>query len=165
MRRLAWMMTLALATVAPAQAPEEVSWKTVRYDGLAQEIADLHGKVLVVDFWNHTCKHCLDNFPRLTALQGKYAGQGVVVVTVSVDEKESHERAAAVLRKQGMTATRNLLLDEELDAWQKKIPIESLPSAYVFDRRGKWMRFEGKRDRELSYDEVEAAVQQLLQEK
>ncbi|MBX9677570.1 MAG: hypothetical protein K2X38_02320, partial [Gemmataceae bacterium] len=51
MRRLAWMMTLALATVAPAQAPEEVSWKTVRYDGLAQEIADLHGKVLVVDFW------------------------------------------------------------------------------------------------------------------
>ncbi|MFO0865449.1 MAG: TlpA disulfide reductase family protein [Gemmataceae bacterium] len=165
MRTATWMLTLALATISQAQVPDEVRWKTVRYEGLAQEIADLRGKVVVIDFWNHTCKHCLDNFPRLTQLQAKYAGQGMVVVTVSVDEKESHERAAAVLRKKGMASTRNLLLDEELEVWQKKLPIESLPSVYVFDRRGKWTRFEGKGDRELSYDEVEAAVQPLLQEK
>lgn len=167
MKRAAWIaaMALCVGNLGHSQPEAEVRWKAVPYDGLAQEIANLRGKVAVVDFWNHTCKHCLDNFPRLTQMQRKFAAQGLAVVTVSVDSKDNHGRAAAALKKQNMAATLNLLLDEDIDVWQKKIPIGSLPAVYLFDRRGQWTRFEGKAERELSYDDVEAAVQQLLQEK
>ena len=37
--------------------------------------------------------------------------------------------------------------------------------SYLFDRKGRWTRFEGQKDRELSYDDVEAAIVQLLLEK
>ncbi len=44
----------AAAPDSPAPSGDTVAVKTVKYDGLAQTVHDLQGKVVVVDFWMTT---------------------------------------------------------------------------------------------------------------
>jgi hypothetical protein len=54
--RVTLALTLpALALGSPPAAPaQEVSLRTVKYDELTKLVRSLQGKVVVVDFWNHT---------------------------------------------------------------------------------------------------------------
>lgn len=54
----------------------------VRGDSL--RLQDLAGRYVLLDFWFTTCPPCLDELPRIRALQQKYAEQ-LVVVGVSID--------------------------------------------------------------------------------
>jgi hypothetical protein len=58
---------------------------------------------------------------------------------------------------------RNLLLTEPPESWTRKLDFASVPCYYVFDRQGKWVRFGG--GKEISYDDLDALVVRLLQEK
>ena len=46
--------------------------------------AGLRGKVVLVNFWTYTCINWLRQLPYVRAWAGKYAGQGLVVVGVTV---------------------------------------------------------------------------------
>ena len=73
----------------------------------------------------------------------KLASKGMVVISVSVDEadnKEHVETANKFLREQEPPFV-NLLLDEPHDFWSKKLKFTIPPCYFVFDRHGKWTRF------------------------
>src|SRR6266478_1836825 len=42
-------------------------------------IADLRGKVVLVDFWTYGCVNCVNTLPHVTALYAKYKDRGLVV--------------------------------------------------------------------------------------
>ena len=44
-----------------------------------------HGKVVLVDFWATWCVPCKKNFPKILAFGRKYADQGLVLMSVSMD--------------------------------------------------------------------------------
>ena len=46
------------------------------------------GKLLVLNFWASWCEPCLVELPSLDAFQRQFAGQGVVVLGVSIDRNE-----------------------------------------------------------------------------
>src|SRR5205085_2937071 len=46
------------------------------------DIANLRGKVVLVDFWTYGCVNCVNTLPHVTALYEKYKGRGLVVVGV-----------------------------------------------------------------------------------
>ena len=50
--------------------------------------SDFGGKLLVLNFWASWCQPCVEETPSLNDFAKKYAGQGVVVVGVSVDRNE-----------------------------------------------------------------------------
>ena len=50
--------------------------------------ADFGGKILVLNFWASWCQPCVEETPSLNEFARKYAGQGVVVVGVSVDRNQ-----------------------------------------------------------------------------
>jgi len=48
-----------------------------------KSIADLKGKVVVVDFWATWCGPCIGTFPQVRELQNRYAGYEVAIVGVT----------------------------------------------------------------------------------
>jgi peroxiredoxin len=47
---------------------------------------DFRGQVLLVNFWATWCAPCVEEMPMLEALQTEYAGQGLQVVGIALDE-------------------------------------------------------------------------------
>lgn len=69
-------------------------------DGSLLRLADLRGKVVLVDLWATWCPGCREEMPTLDRLQRAYAGQGLVVLTLS---DEPREKLAPVLQGRAPT--------------------------------------------------------------
>jgi len=54
-------------------------------DGRKVNLADLRGKVVLVDFWATTCVPCVREFPSLKQLYEKYHTNGLEIVGISLD--------------------------------------------------------------------------------
>jgi hypothetical protein len=94
-------------------------------------------------------------------MQKKYGKVGVVAVSVNLDdpnEAGAKDKALKYLKSQKATFT-NLILDEKVEVWQKKLKIEGVPCIFVFDKEGKVAK---KFDSGEKYDEVEKLVIDLL---
>ena len=52
----------------------------------ALKLADLRGKVVLVDFWTYSCINCIRTLPYVTAWYDKYKDQGLVMVGVHTPE-------------------------------------------------------------------------------
>ncbi|HBI44565.1 MAG TPA: hypothetical protein DDY78_17205 [Planctomycetales bacterium] len=96
-------------------------------------------------------------------MQRKYAKDGVVAVSVSLDEpedKDAPERILKFLRAKGADFT-NLRLDESSELWSERLKIDIPPAVFVFDREGRIAgKFEGAKANYAEY--VEPLVDELL---
>ena len=91
----------------------------------------LSGKVTIVDFWATWCGPCKKSFPKLEALNAKYASNGLEVVGISEDDDNSGIRAF----QKGLGATFPVVWDASksiASKWQPK----SMPSTFILDRHG-----------------------------
>ena len=57
-------------------------------DGKATRLSDLHGKVVLVNFWATWCPPCIDETPSLNELQRRIASRGGMVLGVSEDDDQ-----------------------------------------------------------------------------
>jgi hypothetical protein len=90
----------------------------------------------------------------------KYAKDGFAALSVSLDDptdKSVMERVRAFLAKEKATFT-NLVLDEEPQVWQEKLKFDGPPCVFVFNREGKWRKYEAPVD----YAVIEKYVQELF---
>src|SRR5258708_32741545 len=55
----------------------------------SSRLADLHGKVVVLNFWASWCPPCLEETQSLNRLQQDIGAKGGVVLGVSVDEDQA----------------------------------------------------------------------------
>jgi len=93
-------------------------------------------------------------------MRNKYSKDGLVCVSVSVDQAEDASKTLAFLNKQGATFT-NYLVDEPAEVWQKRLDVGFPPSVIVIDRDGKRVkRFTA--DETFTYEDVEKVVVPLL---
>ena len=65
-----------------ATAPELIYFDTT---GHKRTLAELHGKVVLLNFWATWCGPCRLEMPMLSKLQHEHASQGFVVLYVSLD--------------------------------------------------------------------------------
>jgi thiol-disulfide isomerase/thioredoxin len=70
----------------PAPATELPSVQLKDLDGKPVELAQYHGKPVIVNFWATWCGPCRIEIPMLNEIQRKYASRGLVIVGVSTDE-------------------------------------------------------------------------------
>jgi len=94
----------------------------------------------------------------------KYAKQGLIAISVSVDDVGDKEAIAEVtkfLRQQKATFA-NFLLNETPEDWQKKLKIDAVPAIFVFNRAG---QIEQKYLEVPKHEEIEKLVEQLLKQK
>jgi thiol-disulfide isomerase/thioredoxin len=149
----------------PPPKPQRVELKVVKYDQLTAAVRDQLGKVVVLDIWASWCVPCKKEFPHLIKLHEKYAREGLVCMSVSVDDDEA-KHAAALKFLTGVKATfANYRLDEPDSVWQEKWDFNGPPAVFVFDRQGRRAgKFTmGDPDNQFTYaKDVEPLVRKLL---
>ncbi len=63
-------------TMPAAEFPDGLDWLNTEQP---LSIADLRGKVVLLDFWTYGCINCMHNFPGLKQLEAEYANELVVI--------------------------------------------------------------------------------------
>jgi thiol-disulfide isomerase/thioredoxin len=142
--------------------PPEVKLEVVKYDQLLEALKARRGQVIVLDVWASWCVPCKQEFPHLVELHQRHAKDGVVCVSVSLDEPQQRDTALAFLKSQG-AAFPNYLLDEGEAGWDK-LDLKGIPAVFVYDRAGQLARkFTGDDpDNQFTHADVEKFVQELL---
>jgi hypothetical protein len=92
----------------------------------------------------------------------KYAKDGLVAISVSLDELKDKEVALKFLQSKDATFT-NLLLNDTVN-WSEKLHFFAPPCYFVFNRQGKWVQFKAE-DGEINYADMEKRVREFLKEK
>lgn len=117
---------LALTLVgkpAPAFEGKNLKGETVK-------LADLAGKIVVVDFWATWCPPCVAGLPKLAEMTAKHKADGVVFVAVNLQEEDS------IVKE--FLAEKKLDINVVLDAGEimKKYKVEPVPQTVFIDRKG-----------------------------
>ncbi|MCX7702463.1 MAG: thioredoxin-like domain-containing protein [Gemmataceae bacterium] len=158
-----WLAVAVSWLPAQPQSPlnSTPSLKTIRYDALAQRVAALEGRVVLVDFWANYCLPCKREFPRLMQLHRQYARQGLVVLTVSLDDPDDSEAGSRL--REFLSAqradTENYWLQEKPEVWQAKLKIDGPPCVFLFDRRGRLVK---KYHDHVDYEDIGRRIEVLL---
>jgi thiol-disulfide isomerase/thioredoxin len=122
-------------------------------------IADLRGKVVLVDFWTYGCVNCVNTLPHVTELYAKYKDKGLVVVGVHTPEfpfERSASNVQAALKRHGITYP--VAQDNDSKTWNA-YRNRYWPAQYIIDQNGKIVfQHEG----EGRYDEIDRTVAKLL---
>lgn len=114
------------------QAPD---WVLDRYDGGKQALADLKGKVVVLDFWATWCLPCIKGIASMERIHQKYKKQQVAVLGVTYQEKRD---PMVMLAKKGGTYPQ-LNGDALADSYNLKQ--SGLPIVYIIDKEGRLVDF------------------------
>jgi thiol-disulfide isomerase/thioredoxin len=137
---LAGLLVLLLAPSAlgaPEPAPTDaVTVRIVNYAELGKFIRAQKGKVVLVDFWATDCGPCRREFHHLVEMHQKYAKDGLVAVSVSLDPVKDAKRrkdVEAFLQEKKATLT-NLQLDAPPEEWQKRLKFDGPPCVFLFNR-------------------------------
>src|SRR5262245_59859222 len=70
------LMAQPQAAVRAPEFPQGMQWLNT---DKPLRLADLRGKVVLLDFWTYCCINCMHIIPNLTALEKKYARELVVI--------------------------------------------------------------------------------------
>jgi cytochrome c biogenesis protein CcdA/thiol-disulfide isomerase/thioredoxin len=124
-------------------------------------LAQLRGKVVLIDFWTYTCINCLRTLPYVRAWAERYKRDGLVVVGVHTPEFSFEHDAANV----GKAIKVNhlpypVVQDNKYGTWQAW-GNEAWPAKYLIDARGH-VRFAHFGEGE--YGTTESAIRSLLAE-
>jgi cytochrome c biogenesis protein CcmG, thiol:disulfide interchange protein DsbE len=72
-------------SVAGRQAPDFA----FQLNGREARLSDLHGKVVILDFWATWCPPCVQETPSLNALEDRISSRGGMVLGISQDDDAS----------------------------------------------------------------------------
>lgn len=124
-------------------------------------LADLRGKVVLVDFWTYSCINCQRTMPYLRSWWEKYEADGLVIIGVHSPEFEFEKDPANV--KKALTdfqLTYPVMQDNNFATW-RAYRNQYWPAKYLIDKDGqvRYTHFG-----EGAYDDTEAMIRKLLQE-
>jgi thiol-disulfide isomerase/thioredoxin len=117
-----------------AAATEHVDFSLPSTDGKTFHLADLKGKVVLIDFWATWCAPCRDALPAIEKIHREWRDKGLVVF--GIDDEDSRI-IAPFLAKNGITYPTLLDPDRKVhNLFGQDGNGEGIPLTLVFDRSG-----------------------------
>ncbi len=100
-------------------------------------------------------------------MRNKWHKDGLVAISVNLDPEYEKEKDRVIkFLEKGKATTINVHLDEDADFWGKKFENDgSLPTVFVFNRAGKYVRFPSPEKPDFDYGDIEKVVVEFLKEK
>ena len=109
---------------APDFTLQDISGKKVR-------LADLKGKVVMLEFWATWCPPCRSEIPAIERLHTQYGGKGLTVLAIALDEGGWDDVKAFITeRKISYTVLKG---SEDVSAEYK---IRLIPATFLIDKEG-----------------------------
>jgi thiol-disulfide isomerase/thioredoxin len=150
--------TMLSAANTPAAAPNFVGIKAW-LNSTPLNIADLRGKVVLVDFWTYGCYNCVNTLPHVTRLYHTYKDKGLIVIGVHTPEfpfEKSTNNVQAAIKRHGIEYP--VAQDNEYATWNA-YHNQYWPAQYIVDQNGKIVFAHAG---EGQYQEIEQTIQKLL---
>ena len=122
-------------------------------NGKSVTLADLKGKVVLLDFWATWCGPCIASIPHTNELQEKYKDKGLFVIGVCATD--GAEKMADTVKEKGI---RYLVAADVNGATVKAYQNDGFPDYYLIDRSG------NLRIADCKNASVDEAVEALLAE-
>ena len=146
MKTLAALCSIALLVcpvLAHAQKniPQPVGIKFTSVDGREVDLAKLHGKVVLIDFWATWCPPCRGEVPHVVEAYKKFHDKGFEIIGISLDK--SKEALVNFTKENGMTWPQYLDADNGIS---EKNGIESIPTMWLIDKQGRLATTDARED-------------------
>jgi thiol-disulfide isomerase/thioredoxin len=115
-------------------AGKPLSLKFDAADGSPVDLAKLHGKVVLIDFWATWCGPCMKEVPNVVAAYAKYHDKGFEIIGISLDKSKD-----AMLR---MTSQKGMIWPQYFDGkgWENEISsgfhVRSIPTMWLVNKNG-----------------------------
>jgi thiol-disulfide isomerase/thioredoxin len=100
--------------------------------GATVALADLRGKVVLLDFWATWCAPCLAEMPALRRLDETVGPRGLAVVGINIEGAAARRAVEDVVREAGLRYP--TVIDE--GEVRRLYGVEGLPHLVVIDREG-----------------------------
>lgn len=133
-------------------------------DGLGEpgdrvSVADLEGRIVVLNFWASWCEPCEAEAPILEGIARGYRERGENVVVLGVDVQDAASSATAFMERHGMTYA---TLRDGGSSTERRWETTGVPETFIIDPEG---HVALKKTGQLVHpDELTVAIEQLLAE-
>ena len=160
------MRRMVMIGLAVALCGFSVGAPIASFDGATQWLnssaltpADLHGKVVLVDFWEYTCLNCLRTLPYLREWYKRYHADGFVIVGVHTPEFGFSGQASEVdSNAKRLDVTWPIALDDNRAIWNH-YGVNVWPTELLYDQSGRLVEAQVG---EGNYPYTESKIQALL---
>jgi cytochrome c biogenesis protein CcmG/thiol:disulfide interchange protein DsbE len=154
-------MTVSASSVAGKPEPD---LKLKDLDGKDVSLADLKGKVVLVNFWATWCDPCRVEIPWLIEVQAKYGSRGFTVVGIAMDDEGKSAVAPFVEKERFDVSGQQLPMSYPIwlgsdEAADKFGGILGYPTSFLISRDGKQVeKYQGL----LNYDQLVKDIESQL---
>ncbi len=136
------------------RAPE---WTLPTLKGDSISLADLRGKVVLLDFFYKSCAPCCAALPTLQRMHEKYKEQGVVVIGIDPYDDPVKANMADFIKKRSVGYT-VVFSNRELP---QKYRVTGYPTLFFINREGKIVKYHEGFSASME-EEIEKQIQKML---
>lgn len=141
--------------------------KFTAVDGREVDLAQLRGKVVLIDFWATWCGPCKEELPNVLANYRKYHDLGFEVVGVSLDAEKDRQKLIDYAREQGLPWPQHFDGKGWKNEFATLFSIKAIPAMFLLDQAGlvvstdaRGAKLEAEIRRLLKLDATATAVQE-----
>jgi cytochrome c biogenesis protein CcmG/thiol:disulfide interchange protein DsbE len=131
----------AVESAGPPRVGEPArDYAATNLEGKEVALADLRGRVVLLNFWATWCTPCRMETPYLQSVFEEYAEDGFEIVGVSMDTGDAADDVAMFAEEYAVTYT--ILHDPQMRGMEL-YQVLGLPATFLIDREGvlRWMRY------------------------
>ena len=151
----------------PVSAPEFTHQRDSDWiNSVPLRIADLRGKVLLIDFWTFDCWNCYRSFPWLKSLEARLDPARFLVIGVHTPEFDREKQRNNIVAKVAQFGLRHpVMIDNDYSYWQA-MGNRYWPAWYLVDKSGRIRAvFQGEtHSGERQAEVIENNIRELLNE-
>lgn len=138
------MALTALREIGRLGLPIDLAFSAL--DGRQVNLANLKGKVVLLDFWATTCVPCVRELPGLKRLYAKYNSQGLEIIGISLDsDKKALNR---FVEREKISWPQFFDPAGETNRLAQSFGISAIPVAWLVDRQGLLRDLNAREDQE-----------------